>query len=157
MKDNNGGSVATTQSNEQMAKDKLPVADNTDTRLDKNDKNTSIKRPETVVEPQSNVVTTQQAETTTTTISPMSSFHTQEAVIHKAEDKPVKSFADINKKITPLNPIPNNVQHTVRNDSAPVSKSKASGHHEEPFSPDGFTQFEKVLAISSIIKYLGVN
>ena len=139
-----------------MAKDKLPVADNTDARLDKNDENTSIKRPDKVVEPQSNVVTTQQAENTNTTISPMSSFHTQEAVSRKVEDKPVKSFADINKKITPLNRVSNNVQHTTaRNDPAPLSKSKSNGQ-EEPFSPDGFTQFEKVLGISSIINQRGV-
>lgn len=139
-----------------MAKDKLPVADNTDTRLDKNDKNTSIKRPDKVVEPQSNVVTTQPAETTTATVLPMSNFHAQEAVSRKVEDKPVKSFADINKKITPLNPVSNNAQHTTaRNEPAPLTKSKSNGQ-EEPFSPDGFTQFEKVLSISSIIKQNGV-
>lgn len=122
------------------------MADKVDTKLtsvDKNDKNTSIKRPERIVDPQA-VVTTQQPENTATTISSVSSFHTQEVTNRsKVEDKPIKSSGDINKKITPLNSVSNNMQHTVRNESAPLGRSKPNGH-EEPFSPDGFTQFEKV-------------
>ena len=120
------------------------MVDKVDTKLspvdDKNDKSTSIKRSE---EPHSEVVTTQ-SENCNSTVLPMSSFHTQEAVSRKVEDKPAKSFTDINKNITPLSPVANNMRQPTRNDPAPVGKSKSNGHHEEPFSPDGFTQFEKV-------------
>lgn len=124
------------------------MADRVDTKLvptDKNDKNTSIKRPEKIIESQSDIITKQHPADMATTITSMSSFHTQEAVNRNAEDKPVKSFADVNKKLTPLNPVSNNVQYAERNDSVPLNRNKTNGHHnEEPFSPDGFTQFEKV-------------
>ena len=122
------------------------MVDQVDTKLspvDKNDKNISIKRSEKIVEPQSEVVTTQ-PESSNTTVSPMSSFHTQEAVSYKVEDNPAKNFADTDKKITPLSPVANNMRQPMRNEPAPLGRSKTNGHHEEPFSPDGFTQFEKV-------------
>ena len=124
------------------------MVDKVDTKLspiddpidDKNDnKNLSIKRPE---EPQSEVTT--QPEDSDTFVSPLSSLRTQEAVNCKVEDKPAKTFAD-NKKITPLSPVANNVRQPTRNEPAPLGRiNKTNGHHEEPFSPDGFTQFEKV-------------
>lgn len=121
------------------------MVDTVDTKLspidDKNDdKNSSIKRPE---EPQSEVTT--QPESSDTSASPLSSLHTQEAVM---EEKPAKMFADINKKIIPLSPVADNVGQPTRNEPAPLGRSnktnQTNGHHEEPFSPDGFTQFEKV-------------
>lgn len=119
--------------------------------IEDNDKNNSvnIKRIEKIMELQSDVITTQQHQlmnTHNSTVSPMSSFHTSEALSRKVEEKPVTSFVDINKKITPLSPVSDNVQNATRNDSASLNgRSKTGGHHEEPFSPDGFTQFEKVL------------
>ena len=121
------------------------MVDKVDTKLspidDKNDnKNSCIKRPE---EPQSEV-TAQPPGSSDTTVSSLSSLHTQESVNCKVEDKPTKTFAD-NKKITPLSPVANDVRQPTRNEPSQLGKTnKTNGHHEEPFSPDGFTQFEKV-------------
>jgi len=136
IKENNGGSAITS---EQAVKDKLPVVDKIDSKLtsvNKSDKNTTSKLPEKDMEVQSDVLTTLPVDkdSTTVTTKPANSFHA-------IEDK---SFAE-DKKITSLNSISNNA---AGNDSAPLGRSKGNvqqSHHEEPFSPDGFTQFEKVL------------
>lgn len=131
--------TTTSTTTEQTDKDKLPVVDKIDTKLtpvdNKSDKNTTSNITEKNVEAQPDVVTVLPVNANST-ITPMNSFHT-------IEDE---AFAE-NKKITSLNPVSNNAQHPLRNDHAPLgsSNSGTQQNHEEPFSPDGFTQFEKVL------------
>lgn len=96
------------------------------------------------MEPQSDIPVTMLPDNTKTVVSPMNTalHNIQETVGHKVEDNKPASFTD-NKNISSFNSVPDNVQqHPTRNDPAPLGRSKPN---EEPFSPDGFTQFEKVL------------
>ena len=140
LKENSNGN--TTPSTEPTVKDVPPAADKIDRNLspvDLNDKDTPLKRPEKIVEPQSEVLTAQPVS---------AALRTEETVSCNVEDKTVNSIADVNEKMTSLNPIVNNVLQPARNEPAQLGKSRSNGHHEEPFSPDGFTQFEKVNTLS---------
>ena len=95
------------------------------------------------MEPQSGVLTAQPESGEAMISSPCA----EETISYNVEDKTVNSIADINEKITPLNPVVNNVRQPARHEPAQLGRSRSNGHHDEPFSPDGFTQFEKVRTI----------